>query len=72
MPTISAMEKPRRASPPSSASAMTVSSVVPEVMIVRDSVSLTAASMTSCGEALRIDRKRSRTRSNTTTVSFRE
>ena len=62
----------RKASPPSSASAMTVSSVVPEVMIVRDSVSLTAASMTSCGEALRIDRKRSRTRSNTTTVSFRE
>ena len=41
-------------------------------MIVRDSVSLIAASITCSGVPLRIDRKRSRIRSNTTTVSFSE
>ena len=41
-------------------------------MIVRDNVSLIAASMTCSGVPLRIEMKRSRIRSNTTTVSFRE
>ncbi len=41
-------------------------------MIVRDSVSLIDASITCSLVPLRIDTKRSRMRSNTTTVSFSE
>ena len=42
------------------------------VMMVRDMVRVMALSMTSATEALRILRKFSRTRSNTTTDSFTE
>ena len=72
MPIVRAVEKPRRISPPKNSSAKTVSMVVRLVMIVRDSVSLIDASITCSLVALRIDRKRSRMRSNTTTVSFSE
>ena len=72
MPIASATEKPRSTSPPKTSSATTVIMVVRLVMIVRDSVSLIARSITCAGVPLRSDRNRSRMRSNTTTVSFSE
>ena len=72
MPMVRATENPRSTSPPRNSSASTVSIVVALVMIVRDRVSLIATSMISAGAFLRIEMKRSRMRSNTTTVSFSE
>ena len=72
MPATRAMEKLRIKSPPKNSRASTASKVTTEVMVVRDKVWLMASFMATTGSALRILRKFSRIRSNTTTVSFTE
>ena len=59
-------------SPPKTNNATTTRSVSDEVITVRDSVWFTDAFMISTGVPLRIRRKFSRMRSNTTIVSFSE
>ena len=72
MPIVSAHENPRSVSPPMISNTTTTRSVAPLVMIVRDSVWLIEASITSSELARRALWKFSRTRSNTTTVSLSE
>ena len=72
MPIRSASEKPLMILPPKMNSDSTTNSVVPEVMTVRVRVWLIEVFMTSIGVPLRMVRKFSRMRSNTTMVSFSE
>ena len=72
MPMVSASEKLCRTSPPKISMEITISCVEKWVMMVRDMVRVMALSMMSFGAALRILRKFSRIRSNTTTDSLTE
>ncbi|MNC39904.1 hypothetical protein D3C75_885870 [compost metagenome] len=67
-----ANEKPNRLSPPKNSSAAMASKVETEVATVRSRVWVVETLMFSISEALRMTRKFSRTRSNTTMVSFSE
>ncbi|MNJ01476.1 hypothetical protein D3C73_1611230 [compost metagenome] len=67
-----AREKPNRLSPPKNSSAAIASRVETEVATVRSKVCVVEILMFSISEALRITRKFSRTRSNTTMVSLSE
>ena len=72
MPMTSAAENPCSVSPPKISRNTTTSSVTSLVIKVRDSVWLMDSSMTWAMASLRALRARSRTRSNTMTVSFSE
>ena len=69
-PTVSAKMKPRMVSPPKKKIASSVTSVVPEVLIVRDSVELMALFTFSLRLRLGYMPRYSRIRSKTTTVSL--
>ncbi|MNR58887.1 hypothetical protein D3C85_1800140 [compost metagenome] len=66
------MEKPNRLSPPKNNSAAIANNVEMDVAMVRSRVCVVEILMFSIREALRSTRKFSRTRSNTTMVSFSE
>lgn len=72
MPKITVIAKPSTTGPPRKYSENNAMKVVMPVMMVRDSVLLTALLMVSSGPSLRALRKISRTRSNTTTLSLIE
>ena len=72
IPITKAAEKLCRVSPPKISSASTTNKVTSLVIKVRDSVWLIDSSMTWAMVSLRAMRARSRIRSNTITVSFRE
>ena len=69
-PMINAKMKPRIVSPPKKKIASSVTSVVPEVLIVRERVELIALLTFSRSDRLGYNPRNSRMRSKTTTVSL--